>query len=71
MLAENLFHFKIDQADYSMKPEDHGLKPLFADTKGASKTLLNEFFSYVLSKVSSGQCIVATIMISCWLRLAV
>ena len=45
----------LEQADYSIKQEHHGSKPLFADAKGASKTLLNEFFFYVLSKVSSWQ----------------
>ena len=55
MLAGNLFHFKKDQAEYSIKQEDHGSKPLFSK-KGASQTLLNEFFFYVLSRVSSWQC---------------
>ena len=51
----NLFHFKKDQVEYSIKPEDHGSEPLFSN-KGASQTLLNEFFFYVLSRVSSWQC---------------
>ena len=55
MLAGNLFHFKKDQAEYSIKPKDHGSKPLFSN-KGASQTLLNEFFFYVFSRVSSWQC---------------
>ena len=55
MLAGNLFHFKEDQAEYSIKQEDHGSKPL-CSKKGASQTLLNEFFFYVLSRVSSWQC---------------
>ena len=55
MLAGNLFRFKKDQAEYSIKPEDHGSKPLFSN-KWASQTLLNEFFVYVLSRVSSWQC---------------
>ena len=55
MLAGNLFHFKKDQVEYSIKPEDHGSKPLFSK-KGASQTMLNEFFFYVLSIVSSWQC---------------
>lgn len=54
MLAGNLFHFKKDQPEYSIKPEDHGSKPLISPTK-TSRTLLNEFFFYVLSKVSSWQ----------------
>ena len=33
---------------------DHGIKPLFVN-KGNSKTLLNEFFFYVFSKVLSLQ----------------
>ena len=49
------FHFKKDQVEYSIKQEDHGLKPLFSN-KGASQTLLNEFFLYVFSRVSSWQC---------------
>jgi len=52
--AENLFHFKIDQDVNSIKPEDHGKKPLFKD-EGICKTMLNEFFFYVFSKVSSWQ----------------
>ena len=55
MLAGNLFHFKKDQAEHSIKQEDHGPKPPFSK-KGASQTLLNEFFFYVLSRVSSWQC---------------
>ena len=58
MLAGNLFHqihFKKDQAEYSIKLEDHGSKSLFSN-EGASQTLLNEFFFYVLSRVSSWQC---------------
>ena len=55
VLSGNLFHFKKDQAEYSIKQEDHGSKPLFSN-KGASQTLLNEFFFYVLSRVSSWQC---------------
>ena len=39
----------------SIKQEDHGSKPLFSK-KGASQTLLNEFLFYVLSRVSSWQC---------------
>ena len=54
VLAENLFHFKANQADYSIKPEEHGTKPLFVD-KGGSKTMLKEFFFCVFSKVSSWQ----------------
>ena len=42
------------QPDYSIKPEDHGRKPLFVD-KGESKTMLNGFFLYLYSKVSSWQ----------------
>ena len=41
--------------EYSIKQQAHGSTPLFSN-KGASKTLLNEFFFYVLSKVSSWQC---------------
>ena len=55
MLAGNLFHFKKDQAEHSIKQEDHGPKPPFSK-KGASQTLLNEFYFYVLSRVSSWQC---------------
>ena len=55
VLAGNLFHFKKDQAEYSIKLEDHGSKTLFSK-KGASQTLLNEFFFYLLSRVSSWQC---------------
>ena len=52
--AENLFHFKVDQPQYSIKPADYDTLPLFVDNK-SHKTLLNEFFFYVLSKVSSWQ----------------
>ena len=53
-VAGNLFHFKKDQAEYSIKPEDHGSKPLFSK-KGAGQTFLNKFFFFVLSRVSSWQ----------------
>ena len=46
------FHFKKDQAEYTMKPEGHGSKPLFSK-KGASQTLSNEFFFYVWSRLQS------------------
>ena len=59
MLAGNLFHFKKDRAEYNIKQEDHGSKPLFSK-KGASQTLLSEFFFYVLSRVSSWQCMTLT-----------
>ena len=52
--AENLFHFKLAQDKYSIKPEDYTRLPLFVDDKD-SKTLLNEFFFYVFSKFSSWQ----------------
>ena len=42
---KTLFHFKADQADYSIKTVDQDTKPLFVD-KEVSKTKLNEFFYY-------------------------
>ena len=52
--AENLFHFKADQADYSIKQANYGTKLLSVD-KGDRKSMLNEFFFHVFSKVLSWQ----------------
>ena len=54
LFAENLFHFKLDQREYSIAPGDYSRLPLFHDNK-CHKTLLNKFFFYVFFKVSSWQ----------------
>ena len=54
--AGNLFHFKLDQGQYSIKPEDYGKKPLIFDKKDlAATTYLNEFFFYVFDKFTRWQ----------------
>ena len=56
LLAENLLHFKADQADYSIKLEDHCTKLLFVRRQqSGSIAMLNEFFVYVFFKVLSWQ----------------
>ena len=44
--AENLFHFKLDQTEYSIAPGDYDKIQLFHDNK-RQKMLLNEFYFYV------------------------
>ena len=48
LFAENLFHFKLDQPEYSIHPGEFDRPPLFHDNK-RHKTLLNEFF-YVVER---------------------
>ncbi len=43
--AGGLFHFKKDQQQYSIKPEDYATKPLCVASK--ENQLRNEFFLYV------------------------
>jgi hypothetical protein len=53
--AGNLFHFKLDQDQYSIKQEDYCKKPLIFDQKDlTTTTYLNEFF-YVFDKFSRWQ----------------
>jgi hypothetical protein len=40
-MAGGLFHFKKDNAQYSLKPEDYATKPLFVASK--ENQFLNEF----------------------------
>ena len=47
---DNLFHFKLDQERYSIKPEDFIRLPLFDEGNVQSSTYLNEFFFFVLSR---------------------
>ena len=54
LFAENLFHFKLDQPEYSIAPGDYGKLPLLHAEK-RHKTLLSEFVFYVFFKVSSWQ----------------
>jgi hypothetical protein len=50
--AANLFHFKHDQAQYSIKPDQYGKKPLIIPKEDlAASCNLNNFF-YVFSKFS-------------------
>jgi hypothetical protein len=54
--AANLFHFKHDQAQYSIKPDQYGKKPLiFPKNDLTASCYLNEFFFYVFSKFSDWQ----------------
>jgi hypothetical protein len=49
--AANLFHFKHDQAQYSIKPDQYGKKPLIIPKEDlAASCNLNFFFFYVFSK---------------------
>jgi hypothetical protein len=52
----NLFHFKHDQAQYSIKQDQHGKKPLiFPKDDLTASCYLNNFFFYVFSKFSDWQ----------------
>jgi hypothetical protein len=54
--AANLFHFKHDQAQYSIKPENYCKKPLiFPKEDLTASCYLNGFFFYVFSKFSDWQ----------------
>ena len=53
MSAGGLFHFRKDSDEYSIKPVDYPLKPLYAPH--ANNRLLNEFFLYVLHDVHTWQ----------------
>ena len=48
--SDNLFHFKLDQERYSIKPEDFVRLPLYDEGHVQSSTYLNEFFFLVLSR---------------------
>ena len=48
-----LFHFKKDNAQYSLKPEDYVTKPLFVASK--ENQFLNMFFLYVLEDLHTCQ----------------
>ena len=49
-------YFRYVAGDCSIKQQVHGMKPLFVDKlEGGGKTMLNEFFFYAFSKVSSWQ----------------
>ena len=52
-IAGGLFHFKKDNAQYSLKPEDYATKPLFVASK--ENRFLNEFFLYVLEDLHTCQ----------------
>ena len=51
-LAQNLFHFKLDQPEYSIAPGDYGKLRLFHNNN-CHRTLLNEFFFYQVSSWQS------------------
>jgi hypothetical protein len=52
----NLFHFKHDQAQYSIHPDHYGKKPLiFPKDDLTTSCYLNDFFFYVFSKFSEWQ----------------
>jgi hypothetical protein len=54
--AANLFHFKHDQAQYSIKQDQYGKKPLiFPKDDLTASCYLNDFFFYVFSKFSDWQ----------------
>jgi hypothetical protein len=54
--AANLFHFKHDQAQYIIKPDHYGKKPLiFPKDDLTASCYLNDFFFYVFSKFSDWQ----------------
>jgi hypothetical protein len=54
--AANLFHFKHDQAQYSIKPDQYCKKPLiFPKDDLTASCYLNDFFFYVFSKFSDLQ----------------
>ena len=50
VFSDNLFHFKLDQERYSIKPEDFVRLPLYDEGHVQSSTYLNEFFFLVLSR---------------------
>jgi hypothetical protein len=52
-IAGGLFHFKKDNAQYSLKPEDYATKPLFVASK--ENRFLNQFFLYVLEDLHTCQ----------------
>jgi len=52
--AENLFHYKLNQTRYSIKPEDYQKLPLFVESQDSS-TYVNEFFFLVYSRFTSWQ----------------
>ena len=55
-VAANLFHFKLEQDKYSIKPEDYGKKPLIFDKNDlTSSTYLNDFFFYVFQRFCTWQ----------------
>jgi hypothetical protein len=54
--AANLFHFKHDQAQYSIKADHYGQKPLiFPKDDLTTSCYLSDFFFYVFSKFSDLQ----------------